>query len=534
MRKKKLKELTKSCINEQRQMNDFLNQNASAIKASFRASQIIAEEGRPFTDGEFVKRVCLAIVEEICPSKIQDCINVSLSASTVTRRIEDIGSDIKKQLEESVSKFKHFSIAIDDSEDICHTAQLLIYIRGVNITFDVTEELIALKSLKDRATGENIFLSVSDVINDFGLNWNLLSAVTTDGAKNMTGSEIGFMGKLCHYLRQKNIEKPMQFHCIIHQQSLCGKFLNANLVMDVVISTINFIRKNGLNHRQFQTFLQTIEAEYGDVLYHTEVRWMSRGNVLNRFFDLRYEIAIFMNDKLKPVFELSDPGWLWSLAFLTDICVHLNTLNKKLQGRDLLINDLLYNVKSFETKLELFKNQFIQKNFSHFPCCHNLSKSMSGYNFPTDTHVKNIVILQKAFVARFIDFKSYSKIIHLFQNPFEIGINNVDDDLQLEVLDLQANDIMKSLFKTENLIQFYAKLSEFNYSKLKDFARKIISIFGSTYICEQTFSKMKYIKSKYRTRLTDLHLENFLQIGSSHFTPNITNLSSSKQSQSSH
>ena len=37
-------------------MNNFLNQNASAIRASFRASQIIAEEGRPFTDGEFVKK----------------------------------------------------------------------------------------------------------------------------------------------------------------------------------------------------------------------------------------------------------------------------------------------------------------------------------------------------------------------------------------------------------------------------------------------------------------------------------------------
>lgn len=60
--------------------------------------------------------------------------------------------------------------------------------------------------------------------------------------------------------------------------------------MSVVIFSINFIRKNGLGHRQFQYFLAEIESEYGNVIYFTEVRWLSRGAAFKRFFHLQLEI----------------------------------------------------------------------------------------------------------------------------------------------------------------------------------------------------------------------------------------------------
>jgi hypothetical protein len=34
----------------------------------------------------------------------------------------------------------------------------------------------------------------------------------------------------------------------------------------------NFIPSHGVNHRQFQSFLSEVDAEYGDVLYHADVR----------------------------------------------------------------------------------------------------------------------------------------------------------------------------------------------------------------------------------------------------------------------
>ena len=55
----------------------------------------------------------------------------------------------------------------------------------------------------------------------------------------------------------------------------------------------------------------------------------------------------------------------------------------------------------------------------------------------------------------------------------------------------------------------------------KDIARKKMSLFGSTYICEQLFTKMKYTKSKTRSRLTDCHLENSLRVAASSIAPKI-------------
>jgi len=86
----------------------------------------------------------------------------------------------------------------------------------------------------------------------------------------------------------------MNFHCIIHQEALCCKDLACQEVMSV-ISSINCIRKNGFCHRQFQHFLDEIELEFGNVIYFTEVRWLSRGAAPKRFFDLRLEIKMFMN-----------------------------------------------------------------------------------------------------------------------------------------------------------------------------------------------------------------------------------------------
>ncbi|KAF0759662.1 general transcription factor II-I repeat domain-containing protein 2B-like [Aphis craccivora] len=68
------------------------------------------------------------------------------------------------------------------------------------------------------------------------------------------------------------IETPIFLHCIIHQQSLCGKIMNLEHVMNIVTKTVNFIRSHGLKHRQFIEFLNEIESEHKDVLYHNQVR----------------------------------------------------------------------------------------------------------------------------------------------------------------------------------------------------------------------------------------------------------------------
>ena len=60
------------------------------------------------------------------------------------------------------------------------------------------------------------------------------------------------------------------------------------------------------------------------------------------------------------------------------------------------------------------------------------------------------------------------------------------------------------------------------------------SLFGSTYICEQLFVRMKHINSKIRTKISDEHLENSLGIASTSIKAGIDALISQLQCQTSH
>jgi len=46
----------------------------------------------------------------------------------------------------------------------------------------------------------------------------------------------------------------------------------------------------------------------------------------------------------------------------------------------------------------------------------------------------------------------------------------------------------------------------------KELAGETLVRFGSTYVCEAAFSKMKYLKNEYRTRLLDGNLESELRL----------------------
>lgn len=176
-------------------------------------------------------------------------------------------------------------------------------------------------------------------------------------------------------------------------------YSNIQDVMSVVVKTVNFIKSRGLNHRQFQEFLKETNAEYGDITYFCDVRWLSRGKMLKRAFDLRNEIAAFIQSKDKAVRHFTDEAWLSDLGFLTDITSHLNDLNKKLQGKDNLSHELFDALKAFEVKLDLWINQLKQNVTTHFP--HLSSCRISNMH----KYITALQDLKTQFDSRFTDFR---------------------------------------------------------------------------------------------------------------------------------
>lgn len=88
---------------------------------------------------------------------------------------------------------------------------------------------------------------------------------------------------------------------MIHVENICAQLSKTDIfknVMDTVVKIVNYIRSSAMNHRQFLELLKEIEdAEFNDLVYFTNVRWLSRGKVLQRFSSLFNHIRDFLETK---------------------------------------------------------------------------------------------------------------------------------------------------------------------------------------------------------------------------------------------
>jgi len=73
--------------------------------------------------------------------------------------------------------------------------------------------------------------------------------------------------------------------------------------------------------------------------------------------------------------------------------------------------------------------------------------------------------------------------------------------LQDKLCDLQNDISLKTVNGTGT--DFYKMLKESSYPKLRDFGLRIHSMFGSTYLCETSFLKMKLIGNEKRSFLSN-------------------------------
>lgn len=111
-----------------------------------------------------------------------------------------------------------------------------------------------------------------------------------------------------------------------------------------------------------------MESVHQVLLYHTNLRWLSKGNVTARTFELREEIKVFCEKSKKTELAtwLKDEVWQLNLAYLVDIFEQLNKLNHQMQGRHTNIVKFTDALKAFLCKLKLWGTKVASGNFSMF------------------------------------------------------------------------------------------------------------------------------------------------------------------------
>ena len=138
-------------------------------------------------------------------------------------------------------------------------------------------------------------------------------------------------------------------------------------------------------------------------------------------------------------------------------------------------------------------------NFSH------LMQSLDDHKLLNmDKYARKLEDLLKVFNERFTQCVSESDNVALFTNPFTFppdNLSTLDELIQLEVLDLQNNAILKARFSelhpvsTAEDIIILANATGVRIFTIASFAQSYICRFGST-CTGQAFSSMNTIKNK--------------------------------------
>ena len=193
-----------------------------------------------------------------------------------------------------------------------------------------------MRALEERTQREDMYKALKSIVKSNNIEMKLIISLTIDAAPAMLRRGKGLVGRIL-----KDNSDLITYHYMIQQTVLFASLGDEyREVMETIIKLVNFLRStSALQHRFLQNFLYEINANYTDLLVHNNVRyWPSKGRVLERFWLIRKEIMVFLEDqsnvKSKAFLTfLKDDKQMEIVGLLTDIILHLNDLNVKLQGK---------------------------------------------------------------------------------------------------------------------------------------------------------------------------------------------------------
>ena len=132
---------------------------------------------------------------------------------------------------------------------------------------------------------------------------------------------IGANSGLVSLVKQKN-PAIQGTHCMIYKEALVSKTIQKRLHehLSVVIQVVNYVKSSALKTQLFSQLCKDMDANHTALLYHTQVRWLLKGNMFSRIFKLR-EVKSFLVAKQKNDLMLAFGGDKFSryLAYLADI-----------------------------------------------------------------------------------------------------------------------------------------------------------------------------------------------------------------------
>ena len=202
-----------------------------------------------------------------------------------------------------------------------------------------------------------------------------------------------------------------------------------------------------------------------------------------------------------------------------------NKLNIFLQGKSKCIYDMWSKIQASRKKLEFSKNTLAKFELpepeEHFS---QLTKAQNEHERPNESFEEFISVLDSLiqnYNERFKDFEKHENCLKLTFIPHLVDISSAPANLKMKLIELSQDNIMKSLFNSKN-DSLEIRKNPIDYPCLRHHAQKMLFCFPSLAASSQlSHTRMTQIKTKLRTQLTDVHLEDQLRLRTTMLKPNI-------------
>ncbi|XP_073328897.1 zinc finger BED domain-containing protein 5-like [Pagrus major] len=390
------------------------------------------------------------------------------------------------------------------------------------------EDLLFCKYIKKRATADELFKIMDSYLKEHDLKWENCVGFCSDGAQTMAGKRNGLQA-----LIKKVAPDAHWTHCVIHREALASRQLSPELneVLTEVVGIVNFIKTRPLKARLLAALCEEMGADHTSVLFHSEARWLSRGKVLSRVFELRVEIRLFLEEErmYEAASKFSDEQFLLKLAYLSDVFGKLNELNLQLQGKDKHLPHLADKITAFSRKLEAWGRRLDQQNVDVFE---NLSEVAETIHTGATTVIpcikQHISSLREMFQKYFPNNSAqYAWVMDPFSAAVPADLSQAEED---QFIDMTSDSTLRLRFTAHTLSEFWIGV-EREYPLIGQRALYILLPFATSYLCEIGFSAVASLKTKYRSQL---NIEHDLRVAVSSLQPRFERMCSAKQAHCSH
>ena len=217
-----------------------------------------------------------------------------MSNSSVSFGIDEMANNIENKLCDE-RKTTQFSLQLDETTLRDNKALILAYVRFTNSSHEFIEEFLFAEQLKVDSKGSTVYKVVEQFFKQQGIPLSNVIACATDGAPSMVGRHRGF-----NSIFEKRSCGHLYNNCVIHRQHLVAKHLSDRLhkTLEIIIKTVYRIKAHSLNDRMFCQLCHKNKEDFERLLLHADVRWLSKGKCLRRFYDLYDAVLDFFKFKV--------------------------------------------------------------------------------------------------------------------------------------------------------------------------------------------------------------------------------------------